>query len=171
MRLRTTKTAFAFHIRPHRCRLQPGRNPTNPTDTSKQPASRRVVSKTIRSLSALSPEQHGDCPQGDGQQHRQSPSPPNGVGCPAPTRPRNRNHIASQPRRVSERLAREEAARTSPKPFQDAINKQAKQVGTKTGVDLDTNAPGKGGGGRADEASPLPACRRRLRNTREEGSH
>lgn len=42
-----------------------------------------------------------------------------------------------------------------PKAFQDAINKQAKQVGGKTGVDVDANAPAKAV---KDAQAKLPPC-------------
>ena len=42
-----------------------------------------------------------------------------------------------------------------PKAFQDAINKQAKQVSGKTGVDVDPNAPAKAV---KDAQQKLPPC-------------
>ncbi len=42
-----------------------------------------------------------------------------------------------------------------PKSVQDAINKQAKQVGSKTGVDVDANAPAKAV---KDAQAKLPPC-------------
>jgi hypothetical protein len=42
-----------------------------------------------------------------------------------------------------------------PKAFQDAINKQAKQIGSKTGVDVDANAPAKAV---KDAQAKLPPC-------------
>jgi hypothetical protein len=42
-----------------------------------------------------------------------------------------------------------------PKAFQDAINKQAKQVGSKTGIDVDPNAPAKAVN---DAQQKLPPC-------------
>ena len=42
-----------------------------------------------------------------------------------------------------------------PKSVQDAINKQAKQIGNKTGVDVDANAPAKAV---KDAQAKLPPC-------------
>jgi hypothetical protein len=42
-----------------------------------------------------------------------------------------------------------------PRAFQDAINKQAKQIGSKTGVDVDANAPAKAV---KDAQAKLPPC-------------
>jgi hypothetical protein len=42
-----------------------------------------------------------------------------------------------------------------PKAFQDAVNKQAKQIGGKTGVDVDANAPAKAV---KDAQTKLPPC-------------